>query len=109
MSLTGRKSRKAEKETSMYGIKANYNYYTGTINAPESGYLTDDYTGERLLFDTKEAALNYLGFTEENACKVAKFTAKGKIFENHYQKNYETYYLSHGEYSQSTYQIKKVK
>lgn len=83
----------------MYGIKVNYFYYAGTINAPKDGYMTDA-GGYRLEFDTFEDALHFLKFwLSEVEC------IKGKS-EYVYA---GTYYLNHGEYARPQYIIRKLR
>jgi hypothetical protein len=44
-----------------YKIKAEWNYYSGTLNVLKDGYLYDSYNhSEHIEFDTVKSALNYL-------------------------------------------------
>ncbi len=82
-----------------YYIKATYHYYSGTFNAPKDGAVKDEY-GKRLEFDSVEDAekylLNELGGTKSPSGKNLYFP-KG------------IYHLSHGEYSQPEYSIRKIR
>lgn len=82
----------------MYGIKATYSYYGGTLFAPKNGFLRDE-DDNVLKFGTTTEALNYLnryyGKMELDNGK-ATYSNEGR------------YVLNHGEYSRPRYTIAKI-
>jgi hypothetical protein len=96
------------KATDRFTIIASYSYYSGTFNAPKNGAIRDPQNGQRLEFDSRETAEEFLtarpiltpyGYTDEMGLEKnsdGSFSCPG------------TYITSHGEFSRPVYRIRKL-
>lgn len=94
-------------------IKAEYNFYSGTIHAPQDGYLKgeEDYDGHTgkvtcadLVFATVEDAVEFLTGEE------SRFFTGGLDYDGDGEFSAGgTYYERHGEYARPRYRIVSAK
>jgi hypothetical protein len=80
-----------------YKIKAEWNYYSGTLNVRKDGYLYDNYytPNEHFEFDTVQSALNYL--QEEYNCDFLNRDSSLSFGG--------TYVCAHGQHSRPSFTI----
>jgi ppGpp synthetase/RelA/SpoT-type nucleotidyltranferase len=86
------------RNSGKYYIHVRYSYYPGTFNVPKSGALSDNYYEKRYTFPSVAAAKKFLKEELGSLHQVSpqSFQRGGR------------YVLSHGEYSEPLYSIRKL-
>ena len=86
--------------SSRYYIHVECFYYSGTFNAPKSGFLRG-MDGNKLLFATREQAVEYLTTKD-----IGYGNTMGCTRNSDDSYSYDgTYWTSHGEYTRPVYRI----